>query len=230
MADDIKVGLISCSGEEISQGTLSRAAVRIVLERLRPLQTVTICLPLFLAGDGGERGFARRYPTIAVDGCAKMCARKGTEKYSGKVDDVIVIDDILEAMGEKAPASRRDFTERDWELAEKVAGEIAHRVDEVLARNASQRLSDGAGEAASAACSCSSGPRTVSVQIGGKTIELAAFDAVVSLVAKKKGLSDSERNAELVRQVKIYNAIPDVITDEELEEALTRECMKTLRK
>jgi uncharacterized metal-binding protein len=228
MADDIKVGLISCSGEEISQGTLSRAAVRIVLERLRPLQTVTICLPLFLAGDGGERGFAKRYPTIAVDGCAKRCAQKGTEKYSGDVDDVIVIEEILKELGEKAPASRRDFTENDWALAEKVAGVIARRVDDVLASAAMGRRSDATGAAVE--CSCSSGPRTVSVEVQGRTIELTAFDAVVSLVAKKKGLSDSERNAELVRQVKIYNAIPDGITDEELEEALIRECMKTLRK
>jgi len=228
MADDIKVGLISCSGEEISQGTLSRAAVRLVLEKLRPLQTVTICLPLFLAGDGGERGFAKRYPTIAVDGCAKRCAQKGTEKYSGKVDDVIVIDDILEEMSEKAPASRRDFTEKDWELAEKVAGVIAQRVDGVLAGAGAGRRSDAAGAAAE--CSCSSGPRTVSVEVQGRTIELAAFDAVVSLVARMKGLTDAERNAELVRQVKIYNAIPDGIADNELEEALIRECMKALRK
>ena len=103
MQSDIKVGLISCSGEEISEGTLSRAAVLIVLEKLRPLQTVTICLPLFLAGDGGERAFAQRYPTIAIDGCAKRCAEKGTEKYSGKVDDVVIIDELLARWGEKAP-------------------------------------------------------------------------------------------------------------------------------
>ncbi|MGV8124781.1 MAG: putative zinc-binding protein [Candidatus Xenobiia bacterium LiM19] len=158
MADDIKVGLISCSGEEISEGTLSRAAVRIVLEKLRPLQTVTICLPLFLAGDSGERAFAQRYPTITVDGCGKRCAQKCTEKYSGKVDDVIVIDEILKDMGEKAPASRRDFTEQDWALAEKVAQVIAHRVDIVLAKAAQEGRGWKSDAAPLPECACSSGP------------------------------------------------------------------------
>ncbi|MHC9540079.1 MAG: putative zinc-binding protein [Vulcanimicrobiota bacterium] len=229
MANDIKVGLISCSGEEISEGTLSRAAVRIVLEKLRPLQTVTICLPLFLAGDGGERAFAQRYPTIAVDGCGKRCAQKGTEKYSGKVDDVIVIDEILKDMGEKAPASRRDFNEKDWALAEKVALEIARRVDIVLAKAAQE----GRGEKTDAAplpeCACSSGPRKISIEVEGKKIELAAFEAIVSLVAKNAALSDKERGAELLRQVKIYTAVPENISTSAMEEALTEEYKKRVK-
>ncbi len=46
-----KVGIISCSGEAIPEGTISRLATRRVLESLRPGITVTICLPLFLAGE-----------------------------------------------------------------------------------------------------------------------------------------------------------------------------------
>ena len=57
-----KVGIISCSGEEIPEGTISRSAVRRVLESLRPHETVTLCLPLFLAGNEGERNFARTHP------------------------------------------------------------------------------------------------------------------------------------------------------------------------
>ena len=81
MAEAIsKVGIISCSGEEIPEGTVARQAVRRVLEALRPQQTVTLCLPLFLAGEEGERRFAREHPTITVDGCSKLCAKRGTEK------------------------------------------------------------------------------------------------------------------------------------------------------
>ena len=43
-----KVGLISCSGEELQEGTISRLAVRKVIDTLRPGKVVTICLPLFL--------------------------------------------------------------------------------------------------------------------------------------------------------------------------------------
>jgi len=45
-----KIGLVSCSGEETAEGTITRLATRNVLETLRPGDTVTICLPLFLAG------------------------------------------------------------------------------------------------------------------------------------------------------------------------------------
>ena len=41
----MKVGVVSCSGEEIPEGTLCRLACRKVLDE-RPGETVTICLPL----------------------------------------------------------------------------------------------------------------------------------------------------------------------------------------
>ena len=85
MAEVTKVGIIACSGEEIPAGTISRLATRRVLESLRPQSTVTLCLPLFLAGEEQERRFARQHPTITVDGCDKLCAKRGTETYSGQV-------------------------------------------------------------------------------------------------------------------------------------------------
>ena len=54
MAEITKVGIIACSGEEIPAGTISRLATRRVLELLRPQSTVTLCLPLFLAGEEQE--------------------------------------------------------------------------------------------------------------------------------------------------------------------------------
>jgi uncharacterized metal-binding protein len=221
MQSDIKVGLISCSGEEISEGTLSRAAVRIVLEKLRPLQTVTICLPLFLAGDGGERAFAQRYPTIAIDGCGKRCAEKGTEKYSGKIDDVVIIDELLAQWGEKAPLSRRDLTDEEMALAEKVALEIARRVDQVLAKAAREGREGDHSGAPLPECACSSpGPRITPLEIQGIRLELVAIDAIVSLVAKNTSLSDGERKKELARQAAVYNEIPAEISRDELGEAL----------
>ena len=74
-----KIGLISCSGEELPEGTVTRRAVRRVLETLRPNNTVTLCLPLFLAGGEGERTFARHYPTIAVD-----VVRRGAPRWRPK--------------------------------------------------------------------------------------------------------------------------------------------------
>ncbi len=74
-----QVGIVACSGEELPEGTITRLAALRVLEQLRPQATVTICLPLFLAGGEGDRAFARFQPTITVDGCGLRCAARGTE-------------------------------------------------------------------------------------------------------------------------------------------------------
>ena len=123
-----KVGIISCSGEEIPEGTVARQAVRRVLEALRPQQTVTLCLPLFLAGEEGERRFAREHPTITVDGCSKLCAKRGTEKYSGKVSTSLVVSDILGDRAKGCHRSTRNADKSDeeavWLVAERVAAEV----------------------------------------------------------------------------------------------------------
>jgi uncharacterized metal-binding protein len=127
-----KVGIISCSGEEIPEGTISRIATRLVLEKLRPEETVTICLPLFLAGSEEERAFARVFPTITVDGCEKRCAEIGTKKYSGKPTATITVTDIMKKYPKLNLKSRDEPSAEEMELAEKVAEEIAKKVDEAL--------------------------------------------------------------------------------------------------
>src|SRR5512136_1986884 len=90
-----KVGIVACSGEELPEGTITRLAALKVLEQLRPDDTVTICLPLFLAGGEGDRAFARFYPTISVDGCELLCAARATEKYSNKPAVSIMVRDLI---------------------------------------------------------------------------------------------------------------------------------------
>jgi len=124
-----KIGVVSCSGECCVEGTVSRIATRYVLERLKPLNTVTICLPLFLSGDGGERTFTKNYPTIAVDGCDKRCAKKAIEKYSGKTANSIVVSELIEKWGEPKPVSRRELDKKGLELASRVAREIVSSMD-----------------------------------------------------------------------------------------------------
>lgn len=127
-----KVGIISCSGEGCVEGTISRVATRLVLEKLRPEKTVTICLPLFLAGGREERAFARYYPTISVDGCEKMCAKIGTERHSGKVASSIVLTDPLMKGSRSKLSSRRKLDTETLSLAERVAERIVQEVDEIL--------------------------------------------------------------------------------------------------
>src|SRR5512146_2953326 len=103
-----KVGIVACSGEELPEGTVTRLAALKILEEVRPADTVTICLPLFLAGGEGDRAFAKYYPTIAIDGCDKRCAARGTEMYSGKPAASIVISEFAAQRGlGKAEGARR---------------------------------------------------------------------------------------------------------------------------
>ena len=128
----IKVGIIPCNGEEICEGTLTRFASRKVLDKLRPDSTVTICLPLFIAGEKGERNFAKTFPTVTVDGCNKRCSQISTEKLSGRPRFSIVVSDLLKEHGIAPPESRRTLASKDQAAVDCVANEIARRVDDIL--------------------------------------------------------------------------------------------------
>lgn len=127
-----KIGLISCSGEDCLGGTISRLATRKMLEELRPGETVTICLPLFLAGGEEERGFAAHFPTITVDGCDKCCAKRATEKYSGKVSSAIVVSDIIgkDVAGSEVLTTDR-LTEEHLAMVDRVAAAIDREFDKI---------------------------------------------------------------------------------------------------
>lgn len=129
-----KIGVISCSGEYCVEGTISRIATRFVLEKFRPENTVTICLPLFSIGEEGERMFAKAYPTISVEGCEKRCAEHAVEKFSGKRTRSIVVSDLLKKWAVKNTGSRRELNEDGKEAASKVAKEIVAAMDDVFAR------------------------------------------------------------------------------------------------
>ena len=126
-----KVGIVSCSGEDLPGGTVSRLASRKVLDELKPGESVTICLPLFVAGGEEERSFAQKFPTITVDGCEKRCAQKSTEALSGKPGKSLLIPEILNKRGLAAPTRRRNLGPEEREAVQAVAEEIARAVDEL---------------------------------------------------------------------------------------------------
>ena len=122
-----KVGLISCSGEACSGGNISRAATLEVLHHLRPNETVTICLPLFLAGDDAERDFAKHFPTITIDGCNKLCAAKGTARYSSEPAVKMNLEDYAGNYCRSDDEKRR--IQGSSKLVGKIAQDIASHVD-----------------------------------------------------------------------------------------------------
>ena len=128
-----EVGILACSGEECLGGTISRLATRHVMEVLRPARAVTLCLPLYIAGGEEERAFASDYPVIAVEGCAKHCSTRATEKFSGKVHDTV---DVAAILGEEVAlaktVSSRDLTAEHQDMVKVVAREICAKLDAIV--------------------------------------------------------------------------------------------------
>jgi uncharacterized metal-binding protein len=96
-----------------------------------PIRPLPFACPLFIAGGKEERGFAKNFPTITVDGCDKRCAQISTEKLSGKPRCSIVVSDLLREHGVEPPQSRRALMEKDEAAVNLVAEEIAKNVDEI---------------------------------------------------------------------------------------------------
>lgn len=206
MAETSKVGIIACSGEEIPGGTISRLATRRVLELLRPQATVTLCLPLFLAGEEQERRFARQHPTITVDGCDKLCAKRGTEQYSGQVAASVIAPDILGDKLARCHRSARDHDKCDeeavWILAERIAAEV----DALVATPPLEPANDAAS-AASCGCACGSAPPEGNLRINGQAVTVNGLPLIFDHLYRQ-GLRPGDRCAkQLLETVRIYHEI-----------------------
>jgi len=203
MAETAKVGIIACSGEEIPAGTISRLATRRVLELLRPQSTVTLCLPLFLAGEQQERRFAQQHPTITVDGCSKCCAKRGTEQYSAQVAASLVVTDIVGDAIAGCHRSARDFDGSDmqavWAVAERIAAEV-----DALAGAASPVETTAP---AACACACGSPQPGGSLKLSSRTVDIPGLPLIFDQL-HNRGLSPADSCAdELLATVRIYHAI-----------------------
>lgn len=219
----LTVGIISCSGEEIPEGTISRLATRRVLEMLRPDQTVTLCLPLFLAGGEQERDFARNHPTITVDGCDKRCAQFGTEKHSGPVAAALVVSDMLNGEYPSCTRNSRQRGEVDREAVWVVAETIAATVDQVLAEAGA---TDECG-ADDAGCACSRPLPGGVVVVNGQEIPIPGLKMIFGHLVETGVAAKLDNAARILETVAVYHPIPDADKDayrEALSAAYQKHC------
>jgi uncharacterized metal-binding protein len=221
-----KVGIVACSGEEMAEGTVTRLAALKVLEELRPAETVTICLPLFLAGGEGDRAFAKFYPTIAVDGCEKRCAARATELYSNKPAASIVLDDLLAERGLPRPQGLRRLTPESQPIVDALAEAIAAEVDQLMASRWSRAEGkvlepETPAKVSSAGCACGSGIPVTRVQVNGRAVEIMALEPILEMaygqvLARSEignhpggtGQSELPVPAQLMDTVRLYNTFP----------------------
>jgi hypothetical protein len=230
-----KVGIVSCSGEELAEGTVTRLAALKVLEQLRPADTVTICLPLFLAGGEGDRAFAKFYPTIAVDGCELRCAARATEMYSSKPAAGVMVRDMVADNGLGQPEGRRRLNPAGLQAVDVTAKRITVLVDELLGKHldrqagsfvepqADSAVSESTEETGKvAACSCGSGIPTRTVQIDGQDVVLIALPLIFEQFQGAGKLQSDTTARELLDTVKLYNPVPEG-ADEQYKTVLMRE-------
>lgn len=209
-----KVGIVACSGEEMPEGFVSRLAALQVLEEHRPGQTVTICLPLFLAGGEGDRAFARFYPTITVDGCDRHCAARATELYSHKPAASFVVSDFVQAQGLPAPHGLRRLDAAGQQVVTALATAVADKVDELLAVHWSRRLGEVIDLAptpkvtSEAACACGSGIPVTMVEVEGQTVQFMALTAILDQAYAQGMRATSGVPPQLLETVRLYNPIP----------------------
>ncbi len=215
-----KVGIIACSGEELAEGTVTRLAALKVLEQLRPNDTVTICLPLFLAGGEGDRAFARFYPTIAVDGCELRCAARATEMYSNKPAASIMVQDIIKENALDPPDGRRRLNLAGIRAVEATADQIAQKVDELVATGWNRRFGqtipreaieapqvEGDTEPEITACACGSGIPVQKVIVSGREVQIVGLPLIFQQFFEAGKAPNDGTLDELMETLKIYNPI-----------------------
>lgn len=238
-----KVGIVSCSGEELPEGTISRLATLKVLEELRREDTVTICLPLFLAGGEGDRAFARFYPTIAIDGCELGCASRGTEMYSSKPAATVVVRQVVAESSLGQPQGKRRLNHAGMQAVDATAARITSLVDELLAKPWNRREGSlievpsapatpdpESKTAKDATCACGAGIPVQKALLDGEEVTLLALPLIFEQF-REAGKAPSESVArELLQTVKVYNPVPADM-DERYATMLLREykafCDKT---
>jgi uncharacterized metal-binding protein len=203
-AEIIKVGIIACSGEAIAEGTISRLATRRVLETLRPDRTVTLCLPLFIAGNEGERNFAKTHPTIAIDGCPKQCARWGTEQHSGPLSGALVVSEILGTAAAGCSRSSRGASKADKEAVWTIAEHIVAKVDRILDE---MKTGPSMEKKAGAECACSAPVPGRNTVVAGTAVTIPGLQLIFQQSLDRRIPEDDSGSTALLEAVKIYHRI-----------------------
>jgi len=105
-----------------------------VIEKLRPDEATTACLPLLTIGDETVLKLVRNNPCISVDGCPVQCARKNIEASKGKLVSSFMVTDVLRENRDLRPESVIELGSKGLKLARILAQKIAQKIDEINGR------------------------------------------------------------------------------------------------
>jgi len=127
-----KVYVIPCSGIGKATASVGREATYRVVEDLLPASCDTLCLGLLTMGDEEACAEVRDNLVVAIDGCAKDCARKNVEA-SGKAPDISHrVQDFMKGHKGLKPEAVLDVGEGGRKLVEIIADELAAEIEDLL--------------------------------------------------------------------------------------------------
>jgi uncharacterized metal-binding protein len=127
-----KVVIIPCSGIGKPLGTVARQATYDLVEKVFPERAATTCLALLVSGDADAVRLVKESPCIALDGCAKECARRNIEIAGGKVESELRMMDVFRENKDFKPETVLDIGEGGEKLAGETVRRVAAEVERIL--------------------------------------------------------------------------------------------------
>ncbi len=127
-----KVYIIPCSGIGKASASVGRDAAYRVVEELMPEKADTLCLALLTTEDEEAREKVRGNYVVAIDGCAKDCARKNVEAAGKPPEIAHRVQDYLKRHKDLKPEAVLDTGEGGRRLAEVMSEELAAEIEDLL--------------------------------------------------------------------------------------------------
>lgn len=133
MVDENKVAIIACAGMDKALGSIARTCAFKIVEKLRPNETVLICIPPLVADVKPHSELIRKNSVITIDGCTERCATKIASKNGAKIKGRVFVPQSAQKYGLK-PNTASDIGLEGEKLAEKIAEETVLLIDKILGK------------------------------------------------------------------------------------------------
>jgi len=127
-----KVYVVPCSGIGKASASVGRDAAYRVVEELMPEKADTLCLALLTLQDEETREKVRGNYVVAIDGCAKDCARKNVEAAGKPPEIAHRVQDYLKKHKHLKPEAVLDIGEGGRKLVEAMSEELAAEIEDLL--------------------------------------------------------------------------------------------------
>ena len=133
LTDGEKVAIVACAGMDKALGSVTRVCAFKIIEKLRPSETVLICIPPLITDVKPFSELMKKNSIITIDGCAERCATKIAAKSGAKIRGRVFVPQSVQKYNLK-PNTASDIGTEGEKLAEKIAEETALLIDKILGK------------------------------------------------------------------------------------------------